>query len=77
VGFVVENVAVGQVFLPVLLFPLSVRLHQCPELLLSEGQAGEGWEFSKQKRRNNAPPEDDPRGLKHVGAKYNDIKYRL
>jgi hypothetical protein len=23
------------------------------------------------------PPEDDPRGLKHVGAKYKTKKYRL
>jgi hypothetical protein len=33
VGFVVDKVAMGQIFLPVLPFPLSVSLHQCSILI--------------------------------------------
>ena len=50
VGFVVDKVALGQNFLPVLLLPLSVSLHQrsififIDMLLLPGGQTGKGWE---------------------------------
>jgi hypothetical protein len=51
--FVTDNVAQGQVFLGVHLFPMSVSFHQCSILnfiytfLLPEGQMGEAWEPSK------------------------------
>jgi len=47
------NVALGQIFLPVLQSPLSVSFHQCCTLifiymlLLLEGHIGEVWEPSK------------------------------
>jgi hypothetical protein len=49
VRFVVDKVALGQVSLPVLQFPLSVSFHQCSiliviyMLLLPEGQRVEDW----------------------------------
>jgi len=49
VGFVVEKVALGQVFLPVIRVSLSITFHQCSRLnfimitLLSEVQKGEVW----------------------------------
>jgi hypothetical protein len=52
---VVYKVAPGQVFLSVLLFPLSVSFHQCSilifiyMLLLLEGQTGEAWKPSKKR----------------------------
>jgi hypothetical protein len=52
IGFVVDKGAVGQVFLPVLLFPLSVSFHQRSTLifnymlLLPEGQTDAAWEPS-------------------------------
>lgn len=48
---VVDKVAMGQVYLPVLRFLLSVPFHHCCTLifilllLLSEGQAGENWRY--------------------------------
>ena len=53
VWFMVDEVPVGQVFLPVLQFPLSVSFHQCFTLifiymlLFPEGQTSETWERSK------------------------------
>jgi hypothetical protein len=53
VRFVVHKVVMGQVSLPILLFPLSVSFHQCSTLvfiymlLLPEGRTGEAWEPSK------------------------------
>ena len=45
VRFAVDEVALGQIFLPVLRFPLSVSFHRCSVLifmlLLPEGQTGE------------------------------------
>ena len=52
IGFVVDKVALGQGFLPVLLFPQSVSFYQCSTLifnyvlLLPEEQTGEAWEPS-------------------------------
>jgi len=52
---VVYKVALEPVFLPVLLFPLSVSFHQCSTLifiymlLLLEGQTGEAWKPSKKR----------------------------
>jgi hypothetical protein len=44
----VEKLAFGQLFLPVLLFPLSVSFHHCSILAaLPEGRTGEDWEPSK------------------------------
>jgi len=53
VRFVVHKVAMGQVSLPVLHFPLSASFQQSPTivfiymLLLPEGRTDEGWEPSK------------------------------
>jgi hypothetical protein len=57
VRFVVGKVALGQVFLQVYGFPLSVSFHHCSIhifILISQGEAGESWEPSNKAIKKHA-----------------------
>jgi hypothetical protein len=53
--FVVDKMALGQVFLPVLRFPLSVRFRQCSVLIFVLLLLDEAWETSNKQTNKQRP----------------------